>query len=87
MVDINYNQQSIPIVHQPKPIVWQSPPLALMATPTLVATLSHDNIQAYNLHQCFYLSPFDINGKWYLPLGMLPLTELSLGLLPLSTCL
>jgi hypothetical protein len=35
-------------------------------------------------HQCFYLSPFDINGKGYLSLGMLPLTELSLGFLPLS---
>ena len=87
MVEFNENQQSIPTVHQPNPTVWQSPPLALMATPTLMATLSHDNIHAYTLYQCFYLSPFDINGKGYLPLGLLRLTKLSLGLLPLSTCL
>ena len=81
MVDINDNQQSIPTIHQPKPTVLQSPPLALMAA------LSHDKIHAYTLHQCFYLSPFDINGKGYLPLGLLPPTKLSLGLLPLSKCL
>jgi hypothetical protein len=56
-----------------------------MATPTLMATLSHDKIHAYTPHQCLYLSPFDINGKGYLPLGLLPLTELSLGMFPLST--
>ena len=81
MVDINDKQKSIPIFHQPKTTVWQSPPLALMET------LSHDNIHAYTPHKCFYLSPFNINGKGYLPLGLLPLTELSLGLLPVSTCL
>jgi hypothetical protein len=53
-----------------------------MATPTLMTTLIHDNIHAYTPHQCFYLSPFDINGKGYLPLGLLPLTELSLGFSP-----
>jgi hypothetical protein len=58
-----------------------------MATPKLMATLSHDNIYAYTPHKCFYLSPFDINGKWYLPLGLLPLIELSLGLIPLFACL
>jgi hypothetical protein len=52
-----------------------------------MATLSHDSIHAYTPHQCFYLSPFEINGKGYLPLGLLPLTELSLGMLLLSTCL
>jgi hypothetical protein len=62
-----------------------SPPLEFMATPTLMATLSHDKIHVYTLYQCFYLSPFDINDKGYLPLGFLPLTKLSLGLLPLST--
>jgi hypothetical protein len=46
-------------------------------------TLSHDNIHAYTPHQCFYLSLFDINGKGYLPLGLLPLTELSLGFSPI----
>jgi hypothetical protein len=55
-----------------------------MATPTLMETLIHDNIHAYSPHQCFYLSPFEINGKGYLPLGMLPLTELSLWMLTLS---
>jgi hypothetical protein len=35
-------------------------------------------------HQCDYLSPFDINGKGYISLGLLPLTELSLRLLPLD---
>jgi hypothetical protein len=55
-----------------------------MEAPTLMTTLSHDNTHAHNIHQCFYLSPFDINGKGYLSLGFLPLTELSLGLLPLS---
>ena len=74
-------------MHQPNPIVWQSPPLALMETPTLMETLSHYNIHAYTPHQCFYLSPFDINEKGYLPLGLLLLTGLSLGLLPLSICL
>jgi hypothetical protein len=78
MVDINDNQQSIPTIHQPKPTLRQNPPLALMAT------LSHDKIHAYTPHQCFYLSPFDINDKGYLPLGILYLTELSLGLIPLS---
>jgi hypothetical protein len=34
-------------------------------------------------HQCDYLSPFDINGKGYISLGFLPLTELSLRFLPL----
>jgi hypothetical protein len=58
-----------------------------MATPTLMATLSHDKIHDYTLYQCFYLFPFEINGKGYLPLGLLPLTELSLGLLTLSSCL
>jgi hypothetical protein len=38
-------------------------------------------------HQCFYLSPFNINGKGYLPLGMIPITELSMGMLPLYSCL
>jgi hypothetical protein len=58
-----------------------------METPELMETVSHDNIHGYTPDQCFYLSPFDINGKWYLPLGLLPLTELSLGMLPLSKCL
>jgi hypothetical protein len=56
--------------------------LALITTPTLMATLSDDKIHDYTPHQCFILSPFDINGKGYLSLGLLPLTELSLGLLP-----
>jgi hypothetical protein len=77
MVDINDNQIFTPTIHQPKPIVSQSPPLALMATPTLMKTLIRDKIHVYTLHQCFYLSPFDINEKGYIPLGMLPLTELS----------
>ena len=81
IVDINENQQYIPTINQPKTTIWQSPPLAL------IATLSQHNIHAYTLYECFYLSPFDINGKGYLPLGLLPLTELSLGLLPLSKCL
>ena len=87
IVDINENKQSIPTIHQPKPIVWQSPPFPLMATPTLMETLSHDTIHSYNPHQCFYISPFYINLKVYLCLGLLPLTKLSLGFLPLSTCL
>ena len=65
MVEINDNQKSIPIVHQPKPIVLQSPPLALMAT-------LRDNIHAYTPHQCFYLSPFFINGKGIFPSGVYP---------------
>ena len=76
MVDINENQQSIWTFHQHKPIVWQYPPLVLMAT------LSHGKMHAYTPHQCLYLSPFDINVKGYLPLGLLPLTELSLGCSP-----
>jgi len=52
-----------------------------METPTLMETLSHDNIHAYIPHKCFYLSPFDINEKGYLSLGFLPLTELSLGII------
>jgi hypothetical protein len=66
-----------------------------METPTLMETLRHGNTHAQTLsvtitpHQCFSLSPFDINGKGYLsgylsPFGVLPLTELSLGILPLS---
>ena len=43
MFDINGNQESIPTIHQPNPIVWQSPSLALKETPKLMATLSHDN--------------------------------------------
>jgi hypothetical protein len=43
-----------------------------MAKPTLMATPSHDNIHAYTPHQCFYLSPFDINEKGYLPFGVDP---------------
>jgi hypothetical protein len=54
-----------------------------METPTLMETLNHDNIHVYTPHQCFYISPFDINGKGYQPLGLLPLTELSLVMLPL----
>jgi hypothetical protein len=83
LVDINENQVS-------KPIVQQYPPLALMEKPTLMETIRHGNINAHappliiSPHQCFYLSTFDINGKGYLPLGLLPLTELSLGILLLS---
>jgi hypothetical protein len=75
---MNDNQLSKPIVQQPNPTILKSPPLSLMET------LSHDNIHAYTPHQCFYLSPFGINGKGYLPLGMLPLSEIPLGMLPLS---
>jgi hypothetical protein len=59
-------------------LVQQSPPLALMETPTLMETLSHENTHAHAPpviiapHQCFYLSPFDINGKGYLSFGVSP---------------
>ena len=69
MVEINENQQSMPIFHQPNWTIWQSPPLALMET------LSHENTHAHTPHQCFYLSPFDINGKGYLTLRLLPLSK------------
>ena len=83
IVDINDNQKSIPTIHQPRPTVWQYPPLALMETLTLMATLRCDKIHAYTPHQCFYLPPFEINGKGYLPLGMLPLWPS----IPLEACL
>jgi hypothetical protein len=35
-------------------------------------------------YQCVYLSPFEINGKGDISLGMVPLTKLSLRLLPLD---
>jgi hypothetical protein len=54
-----------------------------METPILMEIISHGK-NVISPNQCFYLSPFDINGKWYLSLGMLPLTEISLGILPLS---
>jgi hypothetical protein len=66
-VDINDNQLS-------KPIVQQYPPLALMATLRHGNTHAHAPPMIITPHQCFYLSPFDINGKWYLPLGMPPLS-------------
>jgi hypothetical protein len=74
MVDINDNTLS-------KPTAQKYPPLALMETPTLMETLRHGNTHAHYPpviiipNQCFYLSPFDINGKGYLLLGMLPLSS------------
>ena len=62
-----------------KPTIQQSPPFALMESPTLMETLRHGKNHAQNLsltitpHQCFSVSPFDINGKWYLLLGLPPL--------------
>jgi len=76
--------------HWWQPTIQQSHSLALMSTPTSMETLRHDNNYAHTSpvkivhHQCFYLSPFDINDKAYLPLGLLSLTEISLGMLPLS---
>jgi hypothetical protein len=53
-----------------------------METPTMMETLSHDNIHAYTPHQCFYLSPFDINNKGYLPLGLIPMSTCLFSLSP-----
>jgi hypothetical protein len=56
-----------------------------MATPKLMETLRHENSHAHTSlmiidpHQFFFLSPFDINGKGYLPLGMLPLSKFLLS--------
>jgi len=52
-----------------------------MTTPTLIAILRHGKNHAHDYpmiidpHQCVYLSPFDINGKEYLPLGIIPLSS------------
>jgi hypothetical protein len=75
MVDTQELEQ---IITKLKVQIEESPPLELMERQTLLETLSHDNIHYYTPHQCFYISPFDING------GLLPLTELSLGF---SLCL
>jgi hypothetical protein len=51
----------------------------MMETSTLMETLKHGNTHAQNLyvtitpHQCFSISPFEINGKGYLsPFGDAP---------------
>jgi hypothetical protein len=81
-VEINDNQQSKPIFHQPKPTIQQYPPLALMVIPTFMSILGPQNT-VISPHQFFYLYPFDINGKGFLSLGLIsPLLKSPWGCSP-----